>query len=288
MGAVALNVRNRVVEDKQATAAAGLVQQLLKVDTAQVPGVVQAIGDYRRWIDPELRRAVAAASADPRVKLHASLALLPVDPTQVPYLETRLLDALPGELLVLRDALQPHRLDLTPKLWTALESAGPGDARLLTSAGALALYDPEGPRWADLSSKVAGALVTVNSLVLGPMARSAAAGAWQADSPAGGDFPGPGPLRDRPLAGNRHPGRLRQRRARLAGRAAHGCRPEGLRDPLPRRRAAGGEGGPRVPGRAGPTPADRRQQTGLGTAPGRAGRASGAGRDRLGSPGPCR
>jgi eukaryotic-like serine/threonine-protein kinase len=168
MGAVALNVRNRVVEDKQATAAAGLVQQLLKVDTAQVPGVVQAIGDYRRWIDPELRRAVAAASADPRVKLHASLALLPVDPTQVPYLETRLLDALPGELFVLRDALQPHRLDLTPKLWTALESAGAGDARLLTSAGALALYDPEGPRWAGLSSKVAGALVTVNSLVLGP------------------------------------------------------------------------------------------------------------------------
>ena len=85
-----MDIRRRVIEDRQATAAAGLVQQLLKVDTAQVPGVVRAVESYRRWTDPELFQTMAESS-DPKIKLHASLALLPVDATQVRYLETRLL-----------------------------------------------------------------------------------------------------------------------------------------------------------------------------------------------------
>ena len=41
-------------------------------------------------------------------KLHASLALLPVDATQVDYLFNRLIKATPNELPVLRDALKTH------------------------------------------------------------------------------------------------------------------------------------------------------------------------------------
>ena len=151
----------------QATAASGLVQQLFKIDTPQIPGIIQAIGGYRRWTDPELRQAIEATSVDPKVKLHASLALLPVDASQVSYLQTRLLGADWGELPVLRDALEPYRADLIASLWTAVESAKAGDPRLLPSAGALALYDPEGPRWAGLSGKVAEALVMENSLIVG-------------------------------------------------------------------------------------------------------------------------
>ena len=88
--------------------------------------------------------AMLAQSSDEssREHLHASLALLPVDASQVDYLFKRLLDATPSELPVLRDALKPHRSTLTPKLWTVLESAKPGDPSLLASAGALASYDP--------------------------------------------------------------------------------------------------------------------------------------------------
>ena len=93
--------------DERATAADGLVQALLKADTSQVPGIVQGLGNYRRWADPELRRTVADGAADPRAKLHASLALLPVDRGQVAFLEARLLDAAPADLPVLRDALSP-------------------------------------------------------------------------------------------------------------------------------------------------------------------------------------
>ena len=165
--AAGLYVRNQVEETKRATAAAGLVQALLKADTSQVPGIVQGLGDYRRWADPELRRTVADGAADPRAKLHASLALLPVDQGQVAFLEARLLDAAPAALPVLRDALKPHRVDLAPKLWGVLDSARTGDPRLLPAAGALALYEPDSPRWADLGGKVAQALVTVNPVFLG-------------------------------------------------------------------------------------------------------------------------
>ena len=100
--------------------------------------------------------------------LHASLALLPVDATQVDYLFNRLLSATPSELPVLRDALKPHRSTLTPKLWTVLESAKPGDASLLPAASALASYDPDNARWEAEGGKVAQALVSVNSLLLRP------------------------------------------------------------------------------------------------------------------------
>ena len=99
---------------------------------------------------------------------HASLALLPVDATQVDYLFNRLLKATPSELPVLRDALKTHRSTLTPKLWTVLESAKPGDASLLPAASALASYDPDDAKWEAVGGKVAQALVSVNSLFLGP------------------------------------------------------------------------------------------------------------------------
>ena len=102
-----------------------------------------------------------------REKLNASLALLPVDPNQVEYLEKRLLDAALGEISVLRDALQSQRSILIPKLWSEVEGAKPGSSRLLPAAGALARYDSDNPQWADLAEKVAGALVTVNSVDLG-------------------------------------------------------------------------------------------------------------------------
>ncbi|MFI5455786.1 MAG: SUMF1/EgtB/PvdO family nonheme iron enzyme [Isosphaerales bacterium] len=165
--AAGLYVRNRVVEANQATTADGLVQQLLKADTRRVPDIVRSLRDYRRWTDPELKRAVAIGSDDSRAKLHASLGLLPVDPGQAAYLESRLLAALPSELPVLRDALRPHRAALIPRLWAVLGASQPGDHRLLPVAGTLALYDPEDHRWADLGGKVSQALVSDNPAFLG-------------------------------------------------------------------------------------------------------------------------
>ena len=147
-------VRRQVIENQQATQAAGLIQRLLDADTPQVPEIVEAMRGYRPWVDAALRDELENGSAGPREKLHASLALLPIDATQVDYLFDRLSKAAPGELPVLRDALRPYRSTLTPKLWTVLESAKPGDPGLLPAASALASYDPNDARWEAMGGKV--------------------------------------------------------------------------------------------------------------------------------------
>src|SRR5262249_35862572 len=118
--------------------------------------------------DPRLVRVVQSADDQSREHLHASLALFPVDATQIDYLFDRLTKATPTELSVLRDALEPHRSTLAPKLWTVLESAKSEDASLLPVASALALYNPDNAKWEAVGSKVAQALVSVNSLLLRP------------------------------------------------------------------------------------------------------------------------
>jgi serine/threonine protein kinase/formylglycine-generating enzyme required for sulfatase activity len=149
--------------------AAHLVDSLKTAGTADVPPIIRQLQGYRRWADPRLRRMLHETDEPSRDHLHASLALLEVDPSQVDFLGERLLSAAPGELPVLREALKPHRSQLVPRLWTALDQSRPEDgARVLPVASALALYDPEDPRWAVLGGKVAQAVVTVNPIFLGP------------------------------------------------------------------------------------------------------------------------
>ncbi len=144
-----------------------LVESLQKVDTPGVPAIVEQLSGYRHWADPQLVRAVQSADDQSPEHLHASLALLPVDASQVDYLFKRLLSATPSELVVLRDALKPHRASLTPKLWTVLDSANPGDPSLLPAASALADYDAASPRWESVGGKLTQALIRVNPVFLG-------------------------------------------------------------------------------------------------------------------------
>ena len=168
LGISGLSINIRIGEANQETQAQGLVQRLLDADTEQVPEIVRSISAYRRWADPELKKTVEEAADTSRKKLHASLALLPVDANQVDFLFSRLLAASPTELPVIRDALKPHQASLIPKLWSALDSAKPGDVSLLRAASALADYDGTSPRWEAVGGKVAEALVTVNPVYLGP------------------------------------------------------------------------------------------------------------------------
>ena len=135
-----------------------------------MPEIVRSISAYRRWADPELKKTVEEAADTSRKKLHASLALLPVDAYQVDFLFSRLLDCHSERtpVPVIRDALKSHQASLIPKLWSVLESAKLGDVSLLRAASALADYDGTSPRWEIVGGKVAEALVTVNPVYLGP------------------------------------------------------------------------------------------------------------------------
>ncbi len=163
---IGLDIRRRVRLANEHTIAAGLVEQVVRANIAQVPGIVKAMQRYRRWVDPALRDVARRSAERSTERVHAGLALLPVDSGQVDYLYNRLLDADADAFPVLRDALEPHQASLISKLWPALESSRPGDARLLPAAGALALYDPQDARWAKVAAKVAEAMVQVNAIYL--------------------------------------------------------------------------------------------------------------------------
>jgi formylglycine-generating enzyme required for sulfatase activity len=145
--------------------AQGLCDRLLNAETAEVPGIIADMGPYRRWVDSRLRDAYnqAAVQQDPRKCLHLSLALLPVDSGQVDNLYRRLLNAEPGELAVIRDALLPHKNDLIERLWAVVEKPESGNQRL-RAACVLAAYDPDNPRWDKVCRQVVEQLVTENAL----------------------------------------------------------------------------------------------------------------------------
>ena len=89
-----MGIRNAVVEKQNATRAAGLVDALLNADIAQVPPTSSkqhrlriAAGPIRCCTKSTTRRQTGSPQ-----KLHASLALLPVDASKVDYLHDRLLD----------------------------------------------------------------------------------------------------------------------------------------------------------------------------------------------------
>jgi serine/threonine protein kinase/formylglycine-generating enzyme required for sulfatase activity len=147
-----------------------LRDRLLDANTADVPTIVTDVESYRRWTDPLLRDALreAEANKEDRKRLHASLALLPVDPGQVDYLYGRLLGARPDEVPVIRDALAPHKDALLDKLWAAVEAPEKGrESQRLRAAAALAKYDPENERWGKAGAFVVNDLVLENLVFLG-------------------------------------------------------------------------------------------------------------------------
>ncbi len=155
------------IRNDEALRAAALVESIRTAAIAEVPPLIRQLDGYRHRADPRLRELFRQSAPGSRARLHAGLALLDVDPSQVGFLGDRLLDAAPGELMVVREALRPHAARLIPNLWPALEGSRPGEDRLLRSAAALALFDPASPRWAAVDDRVARALVTENSLLVG-------------------------------------------------------------------------------------------------------------------------
>jgi serine/threonine protein kinase/formylglycine-generating enzyme required for sulfatase activity len=163
-----LALRERGIELRKATHAAALVERVLDAATAQVPAVVGEMAGYRRWVDPLLRAEYAKAPASSQRKLHAGLALLPVDASLVADLYHELLDAQPHDVPVIRDALAPHKDELLDKLWAVVEKPGKGkESERLRAAAALARYDPGNPRWSEAGALVASDLVLESPVYLG-------------------------------------------------------------------------------------------------------------------------
>ncbi len=146
--------------------ARGLVPNLLVTKLDHVPETVAAMEHFRWWTDPELRRVLAENPDGSEPKLRASVALLPVDPSQVEYLFVQLRQADPDQQLLLRKALEGHAEELTPRLRDLLRDAANDDPTTLPLAATLAAYSPDDPRWEEVSAKVGRALARADSVSL--------------------------------------------------------------------------------------------------------------------------
>lgn len=152
--------------------AQGLVERLLDSNSEDVPFIVNEISGYRRWADPLLMEAniKAGQQKDERKKMHASLALLPVDERQVDYLYPRLLMAKPNEVEILVNFLRKHNGGLIQKLWGEILNPEKGrEERILRVASALAAYDAGGDdkNWEKTSPLIVSQLVRENPAFIG-------------------------------------------------------------------------------------------------------------------------
>ncbi len=163
----AIRVRKGLVDTEalRAEVARSAVNGILTAETETVGEAIRGIApESRRFTDPRLQTVLANSWSDRKTKLHASLALLPVDSSQVDFLAGRLREATPTELPVLLDSLAPHAQRLIPSLWTDLAGISSPDSRTLPIAASLARFDPENARWADQASKVVDALVSAEEM----------------------------------------------------------------------------------------------------------------------------
>jgi eukaryotic-like serine/threonine-protein kinase len=146
-----------------------LRDKLLGSPLADVQGIITELKHFRRWVDPLLTQAYAEAkkAGNSQKQLHASLALLPVDDTQLTYLKDRLLRADARDISVIRQSLAGHKDSLVSECWRVLEKPEQEHkGKALQAASALALYDPENPLWEKVRIDVANRLVAENAYVV--------------------------------------------------------------------------------------------------------------------------
>ncbi len=146
-------------EREQEKSADALVQSLLAANTADVGSLLPELDKYRQWTIPLLTKAVENKESTRKQKLHASLALLKDDPSQVDFVAQRLLDAPAEDLPLMISLLQPHKAQLEPGLWQTVKT-GTSGARL-RAAAALAGFDPQSAQWTEYAPDVAVGLVSV-------------------------------------------------------------------------------------------------------------------------------
>lgn len=91
-----------------ASRARTLLRELDNAESRNVPRVIEDLAPYRSWADRLLRSLIDDAGTDPRRKVRARLALLPVDAAQAGLLISPLLDADPDDFLVIREALRRY------------------------------------------------------------------------------------------------------------------------------------------------------------------------------------
>lgn len=154
-------------KDQQRTRAAGLVDALVKADTAQVPELLDRLTELSSWAEPLLEQRYTQSSPSSVERLHLALATLPRAPARAAEIRDWSLRAEPQRLAVVRAFLQPHAAALRQSLWQTVQQSHPGNApERLRAAALLAILDPSDQHWPAVAPEVASQLVTTSPVHL--------------------------------------------------------------------------------------------------------------------------
>jgi formylglycine-generating enzyme required for sulfatase activity len=146
------------------------VNALRDAAAGAVPSILADLEASRADVLPRLRELWAEDGHEAR-RMRLALALLPVDPKAVrDDLTNWMLKADdPAEVLLARAALADHKKDLKERLWAKIEGEAAPAVRL-RAAAALAVYDPDNPRWSKVGKDVVGRLFAENPFYQGQWA----------------------------------------------------------------------------------------------------------------------
>ena len=159
VGVVLAAVSTAGLEYRGRIRAEGLVSKLLVADTNRVSSIIREIEEDLGRTGSELDRIARDPRRSPKERLHAGLAVLPIDGSLDDYLYDRILKSEPDELIVIAERLRDRRAAFTGRLW-ALASHEETDRKArLRAASALAMLDPGSGRWKGLARDVSGLLV---------------------------------------------------------------------------------------------------------------------------------
>ncbi len=147
------------LEYRRRVRAEGLVSKLLVADTNQVSAIIREIEEDPRRTWHELDRIARDPQRSSKERLHASLALGPIDAALDDYLFNRLLESDPDELILIVERLRTRSTAFVNRVWNVTSDVGADRKRKLRAASALAWLDPGSGRWKELAQVVSGLLV---------------------------------------------------------------------------------------------------------------------------------
>ncbi len=163
-----MKVQETIAEQQLRIEAEGLAQSLVNGGIEKVQDFIDKLAPHRKRVEKLLRESFENAPENSEAKLNASLALLPDDPRQVDYLYSRLLDAKPNEVDVIRNALLPYKDQFLDRLWNVAKGPEKNkEGQRLRAASMLAEADPESLNWEQIQAALAKDLVNVSADQLG-------------------------------------------------------------------------------------------------------------------------
>jgi formylglycine-generating enzyme required for sulfatase activity len=151
---------------KRTAEANRLIELLQDEDTAKVDATIAAMEPYWNSVAPQVD--ALQQSANPKTKLHATLAQAQYGATDREYLKARLLMGLADEAPFVARALIKAEPTLKDELWTIVNpvdtSASDQRQRLLGAASLLAEFDSKNEKWRTAATPLANAIIASRSL----------------------------------------------------------------------------------------------------------------------------